>query len=385
MKAIELFQRSLTTFATGVLLLGVACVGVGYKYHPSVRTHSALLISGIFIGIALASSSVILQPRLERILANRSLYYASIGCLAIIIPLVIYWCGMTQFGGFDHSMVIDSGWRLFNGQHPFSNFPCTAPISFFLIPYYAFMIFGVYWYSLVIVFAIFSSVTFLWSFALLTQLFESHWYRLVFAVALQALCMIPVSYWWYNPVTAASGIIFALSAYVWLRRPKLAAAAWSYFFSLLLLATMKPNVAGCLILPIFAILLTSREHRVRVLILSGLAFAVFVLGLQFHGINFIECVRGYLSVSKRGFVIGQFFTDASRFEVRLSVLALVLVMLPFAGCLFWKRALVRQWRFAGVGSFCAAAGLNSFLCAGETKVGSVAQFVGKKDRENGMS
>src|SRR5579875_3771538 len=46
--------------------------------------------------------------------------------------------GNRQFGGYDYSVLIDTGWRLANGQHPYTDFICTLPPAFMLGAKYAF-------------------------------------------------------------------------------------------------------------------------------------------------------------------------------------------------------------------------------------------------------
>ena len=43
------------------------------------------------------------------------------------IGWIIMWCGMRQFGGFDHSALIDPAWRIVCGQRPGVDFPARCP------------------------------------------------------------------------------------------------------------------------------------------------------------------------------------------------------------------------------------------------------------------
>src|SRR4051794_19091227 len=58
--------------------------------------------------------------------------------------------GRLQFGGFDHSALIDLGWRLAQGQQPYQDFPCTVPVWFLCGTGHAFQILGVSWLSIVV-------------------------------------------------------------------------------------------------------------------------------------------------------------------------------------------------------------------------------------------
>jgi len=362
-------QRSRAfAFAAGLsIAAGLFGAGVAFAYLPGYRAHRLLIASGFIAGTGFTLTFLHFRLQIDGFLERAYVYYGLVAVLAAFFPWLIDWCGMRQFGGFDQSMVVDFGWRLLSGQQACSDFPCTAPPSFFLGAYYTFLAFGAQWHSVVLALAVFSLVTFLWSLALLSQLFERRGDRLMFAAALQALCTVPVSYWWYNPVAATSGVIFGLSACVWLRRPRLLLAVLSYFLALVLLATVKANIAGILILIVSGVLFTSRLHRVRAAIVSSLAFATFFLWLRSHGIDVFAPIQAYQGVAGRAFEFGPFFADAIGWEVRLAVFALVLVLLPLAGCARRAFSLRADWRFAAVGFACVLAGLNNFVSAGETK------------------
>lgn len=363
----HLHQRLFTVAGLVFLAIGMKFLWTACSSPAGDTTRVLFLRSGTLIGIGAGACALGLRALIERFF-HRRLFYASVALLTLTISLVVHWCGMRQFGGFDHSVLIDYGWRLMSGERPFLDFPLTVPIGFFLGSYYAFLAFGVYWQSLVDAFAIFGVVTFLWSLWLLDDLIKERWLRLVFAFALQALCIIPVSYWWYNPLTTMAGVIYVLSAYVWLRRPGSGAASLSYFFALVLLAAMKPNVAGCLILLTTVVLLTSREHRVPVSICSCLAFLAFSLWLQLHGINLFDCLRSYSSVSGRAFQLGPSVENLTNAETRVSLAVLALVLLPLAACIATGRRLLTQWRTVALGLACILGALSNFVTAGESKL-----------------
>jgi len=55
-----------------------------------------------------------------------------IGFVALLIAFAISQLGMVQFGGFDHSVLVDVAWRLVQGQKPHVDFPCTLPVGFII-------------------------------------------------------------------------------------------------------------------------------------------------------------------------------------------------------------------------------------------------------------
>jgi len=361
-------QGLLTLIALGFFSLSLVCIGIGAFHDPGREAHRFSLGSGLFMGVGLAAAAARVRSDLDELLSNNYVYLGSVTFLSFLIFGLTWWCGMRQFGGFDQSMVIDFGWRLYSGQQPYSDFPTTVPPSFFLVPYYAFSLFSVRWQSLILIFAAFGFVTFWWSLWLISQLYERRRDQVVLAVALQALCLIPVSYWWYNPTTATSGVVFALSASLFMKRPFSGAAQVSYTLALIILLTMKPNVAGLLILPITAILLSSREHMATALAMSSIAIVAVVLWLRLHGIDVNDIITSYRDVSARGLMVGQFFIDATILEILASLLALIVVLIPIVICVLRRRSPLEKWQLVGIGGTCAVAGVNSFVTAGETKV-----------------
>jgi hypothetical protein len=347
---------------------GLFCILTAVYRAPGEDAHTLKLLAATFVGIGAGVMALPFSTSLVQAFQKRGLFYATIAILAVALAVIIEWCGMRQFGGFDHSMVIDFGWRLLSGQRPVVDFPITAPISFFCGAWYAFFLFGTYWHSLIIAIALFSLLTFFWSLWLLKHLVVNRWHQVVLAFAVQALCVVPVSYWWYNPVTTASGAVFALAACVWLERPNSRAAAISYCCALFLMATMKANVAGLLILPTTVLLMTSRPHRIRVVGLSLLVLGVFVLWLHLQGISLIGCIRGVRGVSGRAFEAGPFFADPFGFEALVAVIIIAYVLLPLVACFAAGRELFGQWRLFALGLICAFAGFDNFVAAGETKL-----------------
>jgi hypothetical protein len=130
---------------------------------------------------------------------------------AFLISAAIFKLGMIQFGGFDHSALIDMGWRIHLGQKPFRDFPCTMPPLFYLGAGWAFDIFGSSWRSLVAVTSIFSFATFFWSYFLLEGILGDRFGAWLFALMVQACTTVVVSYWWYNPVTTVIAVLSLLS------------------------------------------------------------------------------------------------------------------------------------------------------------------------------
>jgi hypothetical protein len=288
---------------------------------------------------------------------------------ALFCGIFVWFCGHRQFGGFDHSVLIDTGWRLLQGQQPYEDFPCTMPIGFVLGAGYAFRLFGLSWSAIIAFEAGFAALTFLWSLILLRQLTERLWLATALALACQAMANLLTSYWWYNAATTTAAVVFFLSALLFSREPQGVLANVSYAASLVLLAAMKPNIAGVLIGGVTVVLLTSRAHRWRVLILSSVAFGGFAAWLGLHGLTVREVVESYLSISGRGLSGEQFLQDMRRREKAASLLALASLLAPWL--LFVRAGLLHEAvrkRSFWLAMAAVAAGGFGFLTNGESKL-----------------
>ena len=234
-----------------------------------------------------------------------------------------------QFGGFDHSVLIDIGWRMVSGQRPGLEFQSTLPIGFVIGSRYAFRIFGLTWSAIIAWQACFVVITCCWSFALLRRLGESPARAALLSLALQASANLVTSYWWYNPATTTAGVLFFLSAAAFWRQPGSLSIGASYIASLVMLAGMKPNVAGVLILGVTLTLVSSPPHRRRTIVYSVLAFALFTGWLALEGVWLIDVLRSYLSISGRGFSFAQFLQDSTVREKQVALLLMAASLAPW--------------------------------------------------------
>jgi len=170
--------------------------------------------------------------------------------------------------------------------------------------------------------------TFVWSVLLLAQLFGRGWTTLLWAMTVQIFSPMLVSYWWYSPITAVSGAVYALAAMYWLHRPEKKSAMVSYGAALLLIATMKANVPGITIPGFSLILFLSPKHRWKTLWLSLGAFALFLVLLSLNHFSFAGMLDAYRSIAPRGASLVPFLIDLSPVERRLALVMLVSILLP---------------------------------------------------------
>lgn len=255
-------------------------------------------------------------------------FYAVSGVLALGIFVFILHYGMFHIGGYDHGYMVDVGWRLMKGQQMYTDFPCTTPVSFVLGSKFALEWFGNNWRSFVIIMGLFAVVSFLWTAFLLDKLLGRHWTTVLFAAAMQIWSPMVACFWTYNSTSDFSGLLFAMSAMYWLRRPKDNLALASYGASLLLLATMKPNVAGVSILGISAVMFFSTPHRWKMVAISAVAFVMFLGFLAVNHVSFAGMITSYLSVTHRGASLVPFLHDLNPFEGCMALLELLSLLLP---------------------------------------------------------
>lgn len=350
--------RALSLF--GALAPGVL---VWAWLSPSELSFSVASFAG---AVAAVAGALALARRPERLgAANRPGSLTSWVVVPLLSGALVWLFGHRQLGGFDHSALIDLGWRMASGQRPGVEFESTLPIGFVLGLRHAFRLFGPRWSAIVAWQAAFAVLTCSWSTALLRRLGEPPLRAALLSFAVQASANLVTSYWWYNPATTTVAALFFLSAAALWRQPESPTIAASYVCSLVLLAGMKPNIAGVLILGVTLTLVSSPAHRRRAIACSGLALALFVGWLALEGVWLPDVLRSYLSISSRGFSFPQFLQNLTLLEklVALSLLAALLV--PWVVAL---RSAQPVSRAHGLPVSAALAGTYGFLTNGEHKL-----------------
>jgi hypothetical protein len=314
-----------------LILVGFSLISSSFDDTPSDVPHRDFLTGAAMLGGAIGAFGLAwkwFDPQTQEV--KLGIFYGATVVLAAFIALFMLHFGMFQIGGYDHGYMVDVAWRLCHGQQLYKDFPCTTPISFVLGSKFAMQWFGNSWRSFVIIMALFSVVSFVWSVFLLGTLFGRNWMTLLWAVTIQVISPMMPSFWTYNSTADLIGLIFVLSALYWFRRPDSKAALASYGLSLAVLATMKPNIAGTLIPGISAIMFFSSKHRWKVLAVSVVAFGLFFLFLAVNHASLSAMIMSYVGVSHRASALASFFHYFSPLEIYMSMLALVVVLLPAA-------------------------------------------------------
>ena len=127
--------------------------------------------------------------------------------------------GMRQFGGYDHSILIENAWLQYAGWIPNRDFICPFPPLFNLGSRLAFTLAGPGWRALVLANSLLAVALFLWEFSLLRRLTRDDGLALLGALAGQASTSLMLGYWWYNQIAAHASACLFLALTLALRAP----------------------------------------------------------------------------------------------------------------------------------------------------------------------
>jgi len=284
---------------------------------------------------------------------------------AFLVAASILKLGMIQFGGFDHSALIDMGWRIHLGQKPFRDFPCTMPPLFYLGAGGAFDLLGTRWWSLIALAAAYSFITFLWSYGLLFKILGDRFGAWLYAFMIQICTSVLVSYWWYNPITTIAAVLVFLSFWLLFGTSDGWRVRASCVASLSLLSLAKPNIAGLMIVGMLVIGLFSRKRWIVISMMTAAAVIALTI-LAFAGIRPGDVVQGYLGIAGRGATFNQLFQDLDGSEKILFTGLPAVLLFPWlmnARQVFRRRGSPLLW-LSLVGLL---AGLYGFVTNGEAK------------------
>jgi hypothetical protein len=331
----------------------------------------ALLLGPMLVGHTLDNRSR--RPRLRR-------ETLAVLAAALFVGWFIMEAGSRQIGGFDHSILINTGWLQMLGLRPYEDFPCTVPPFFFLGVKYAFQWGGVRWISLVAICAFGSVAALGWSYVLLRSLRLSGAMSLLLAAEFQAVTMMLTSYWWYNPPLSMAAILFFLSALVWSERPNSRAAFFSLLAAGVVLFLNKPN-GWPLIGMCGTILLCSRAHRWRVLLALLLGTAAVAIIARLAGFSLGGMLESYAGIfaSRNPAATPMVFHGPREDRILgFSLLGLLLGSALASGALFALQRRAWLGRVSRETLLCAAAALSGiilYLSNGECKLIDLAPTV----------
>lgn len=259
----------------------------------------------------------------------------------------IWLLGMRQFGGYDHSAMIEAGWLQLSPLVPFKDYPCTFPPLFFLGDKYALLLFGVRWSAFVLLMAVFAVLSFLF----LTRQFRTLGFPAVGATGLALTTelgtAVVCSYWWHNPVTSIVAVMVFSSSLVCLAH----AADWRNWVLLgvasTLLVLSKPNawpIAGCVCL-LYATRDTKLRTRALAAVIASVAISAVLCWL--NGLNPAGVLRTYSAIAEtRGDPLSMIgLRDLAPAERGIMLWSIAAIVLLFLAIVVEARGeLLRYWR-----------------------------------------
>jgi hypothetical protein len=321
-------MRKLSIISLVLCSAALATLWAGVTHPASEQQFQDFIAGAVALGLGAATVAAV-QGWFDapQTMSPRA-YYGSGAAFAALAWVFIKCCGMHEIGGGNHSHLTDIAWRTFCGRVPYADFPMPYPVFFILGAKFSFQWFGVYWSSFVTMTALFAVVTFAWSLVLLSELFGRSWFSLLLAATMQATATMYISFLWYNSIGTVACVLYVLSAELWLRRPNSFAAALSYCLSLVLVAGMKLNTAGPLILLITAFLLVKSQRRAATAGLSVMAYGIFSLILKLNGISQVLMIKNYLGVAHRAVTLSRFLRVIGWVEGTCFAVAACAIALP---------------------------------------------------------
>ncbi len=259
---------------------------------------------------------------------------AALATACVLMSTFLIWAGRRQFGAFDYNILIDTGWRQILGQRPYVDFVTSTPPGFNLGMKFADELFGVTWNANLYLSALFTCVSFLWLFWLMTKLEISRLAAMLTAISIECAVMLDVCFWWYNNTTLILATVFFLSCLMYAREPRPWRFRLSYAASLALLVLMKPNIAGVTALGGIILLLVVTKRRADLLRLTVAACASAVLLLLAEHISITAMLASYHGASlERGGLTKFAYDQMNHFAQWTGLAWVAVVSLPLLSLL----------------------------------------------------
>lgn len=189
-----------------------------------------------------------------------------------------YYFSLILFSGMDGGALINAAWMQCHGVVPYRDFYTATPPLWVLPAGWAFAWFGPFWTSFSLLFCLFSLVTFTWMFVVLQRMSGHAWKALAGALVIQVLALLPLSWWWYNDITAMIAALFYASVCGLYFQPESRLLRASFVLSEAVLALGKANMAGPLLV-LGVLFLLFRKPLRRFVIVATLAAAAADIGV----------------------------------------------------------------------------------------------------------
>ena len=250
-------------------------------------------------------------------------------CVALVVAaLAACWLSLVlseqKFTGYDVSPLIDSGWRVLNGQVPEHDFLVTFPASLYLTVAAAYRLFGVTWHAI----ALMACVQYLFLLAaglrlaalLRGRLGEATtcWLLAIYAVG-QTILLVSINMPWHAAMAQSFGLYAVLGTLVLCGGRELTTPArvesiahLAIAFAVLLIS--KPNTSFPVVAVCLVVLLRAGLGWLRTLVVCVVSVLLTSAALRTAGITLVDTLLSYRGLNGRliphGFQHGLFIHPA---------------------------------------------------------------------------
>jgi hypothetical protein len=301
-----------------------------------------LLVAGISVFFLTLLNR--LQATIASVKISSWVLDASVGAT---LPASIWLLGMRQFGGYDHSALVEASWLQLSSLVPFKDYPSTFPPLFFVGGKYAFLLFGIHWSAFVLLMAAFA----VFSFLFLSRQFRALGFpalgTTILAFTAEMGTTVVCSYWWHNAITSVIVVAVFISSLVCL----ISSDEWTSWvllgisFTLLLLS--KPNawpVGACVLL---LCVTHGASQWKRASMVLGVGVAAAAVFCWINRLSPLGVLRTYYALSEtRGNLLNRIaLFDFGSMEGRILLRSTALIVLLFLAVLVNNRGELRlHWR-----------------------------------------
>jgi hypothetical protein len=256
---------------------------------------------------------------------------------AVAMAAGIVHFGNIQFAGEDGGIASVLGWQLATGDRPYVQTPRVGLPPIFVVGLgWAFGLFGAHWSSLVTLTALACALGLIALAGILHRAGSGSAVTVLLPVTTAAVTFLPISFWWYNQLTAVSAALLLAVALLFHERPEDRVAQVCLFATAVLMSWGKANSAGLLLAGVAIIVTLSPRTRRRGLALLLGAGAASLALLLLSGVDVVSMLRDYTVGGSRLLTPGFFSVKSLMFdvdsdEVRLTFLALAPAVVALVG------------------------------------------------------
>jgi hypothetical protein len=173
---------------------------------------------------------------------SKLLFFAATGLCSVALYFSICHLGMRQFVGYDYGAYTNSAWQMHLGYRPYIDSIGAHPPQFYVVARWAFDWFGVEWFSLVKMGALFAALTLAIHAWLLSRIM-GYWWSVLLACFTQIVTNLLVACWSHDTPSIVISTMFYTAVLGWRARPANLTFTAVFLLGVALLLS-KVNYAG---------------------------------------------------------------------------------------------------------------------------------------------